>query len=152
MIKTGRIEIIEEMVKLLQHSWKHSLIGVQIQNRIGYNRQKTIFGNGEIDQNPKFQRTTIQRRLGFRPLDYNGRLKHRTKEGISYLLTWAQKGSQLIKITERKLRMQIFLKWLKTNRSFFQAVCKGDVLGRILREKKNQNKQTLWYLKFLLNM
>ncbi|KAA6308572.1 MAG: hypothetical protein EZS28_056663 [Streblomastix strix] len=112
-------------------------------NQIGYNRWKTIFGRKVIDQNPKFQRTTVQRRLGFKPLDCNGRLKDRTPKGISNLWTWAQKGNQQIQIAERKLHMIILLKWLKTNRSFYQVVCKGEVHGRILREKKNQHKQTL---------
>ncbi|KAA6355611.1 MAG: hypothetical protein EZS28_048862, partial [Streblomastix strix] len=47
----------------------------------------------------------IHRKLGFKHQDYSDKLKDRTQEGISYLLTWAQKGCQLIQIAERKLRV-----------------------------------------------
>ncbi|KAA6397099.1 MAG: hypothetical protein EZS28_007367 [Streblomastix strix] len=51
----------------------------------------------------KFYRSIIQRRQGFKPLDYRDRLKDITQEGISNLLSWAQKGSQLIKMDKQIL-------------------------------------------------
>ncbi|KAA6309390.1 MAG: hypothetical protein EZS28_056521, partial [Streblomastix strix] len=50
-----------------------------------------IFDKRTTDKSPKFHRIIIQRRLGFKPQDYSDKLKDRTQEGISFLLTWAQK-------------------------------------------------------------
>ncbi|KAA6360125.1 MAG: hypothetical protein EZS28_044349 [Streblomastix strix] len=49
---------------------------------------------------------------------------------LANLWTWAQKGNQQSQIEERKLHMLILLKWLKTNRSFYQTGSNLDTNAR----------------------
>ncbi|KAA6369142.1 MAG: hypothetical protein EZS28_035329, partial [Streblomastix strix] len=106
-------------------------VEVQIRKRTRSNLERTIFETRVTDKSSKFQRSITQQIQGFKLLGYNNKPKHRIQEKTSNILTRDQRDSQLIQIAQRKFDMLILLKWLKTNRSFYQAVYKGEVLGRI---------------------